>query len=390
MKLFSDIMRGVARAIPLLLLLLLIALVVPSPAQAQGGIAVSGSFYRQNFEIPQGSSVSGPSIYMVVFNNASEEFQVRMTWDAPLGVNVSLSDEDFLLEPGEQHKVFVGLEVTPEATPGQYTVDITAESFKQEEEGIRLMGAIGQSANLVVLGDSASVNVQTLSPSGEPVVTVIRLFRVISDENFEVSYSDDGKLEANVSPGSFVASAYISSNILAEESFQLAAWEDKTVILTVATVFFEGFSIVPYYLAETDGRLAYAELVYTINNLYQLFPGAKVMLEVTYEGSSEDEIELVTMAPLEKGRVGLKYNYQPKAGWKQGSYIFHLQLYIEGKIYTISHEEVLEVVEPSADESDSGKSGSQWPLIGGIASGSMVLLGVIAIPAKRRLIKGRQ
>lgn len=390
MKWFSDVMWGVARAIPLSLLLLLISLVVPSPAQAQGGIAISGSFYRQNFEIPQGSSVSGPSIYVVVFNNGSEEFQIRMSWNAPLGVNVSLSDEDFLVKPGEQRKVFVGVEVTSEATPGKYTIDVTAESYKQEEGGIRLMGAAGQSANLVVLGDSASVNVQTLSPSGEPVVTVIRLFRVISGENFEVSYSDNGKLEANVSPGSFVASSYIGGNRLAEESFQLAVGEEKTIILTVATVFFEGFNIVPYYHAENDGRLAYAELVYTINNLYQVFPEAKVMLEVTYEGSSEDEIELITIAPLEKGRVGLKYNYQPKAGWKQGSYIFRLQLYVYGKIYTISHEEVLEVLEPSAAESDSGKSGLQWPVIGGIAAGSMMLLAVIALPVKRLLIKGRQ
>jgi len=388
-KWFSDVMWGVARAIPLSLLLLLISLVVPSPAQAQGGIAISGSFYRQNFEIPQGSSVSGPSIYVVVFNNGSEEFQIRMSWDAPFGVNVSLSDEDFLVKPGEQRKVFIGVEVTPEATPGEYTIDVTAESYKQEEGGILLMGAAGQSANLVVLGESASVNVQTLSPSGQPVVTVIRLFKVINGENFEVSYSDNGKLEANVSPGSFVASSYIGGNHMAEESFQLAAGEEKTVILTVATVFFEGFKIIPNYLEETE-ELAYAELVYTINNLYQVFPESKVMLQVTCEGSSEDEIELVTIAPLEIGRVGLKYNYQPKAGWKQGSYIFHLQLYVEGKIFTISHEELLEVVVPSDDGSNTDKSGLQLPVIGGIAAGSMILLTVIAIPVKRRLIKGRK
>ena len=387
MKCISGLKWGVARVIPLTLLVLLIISIIPLSVLAQGGVAISGSFYRQNFEIPQGSSVSGPSIYIVVFNNGSEEFHVRMSWDAPLGVNVSLSEEDFLIEPGEQKKVFIGVEVTTEASPGNYTIDVTAESYKQEDEGIRLMGAVGQSADLVVLGDSASVNVQTVSPGGEPVITVIRLYKVIGDENFEVSYSDNGKLEATVSPGTYTVGCYIGGNNLAEESFQLVAGEEKTITLTAATVFFEGFKIVPNYLAETE-ELFFAELVYTINNLYQVFPEAKVILDVTCEGSSEGEMELMTISPLEKGRVGLKYNYQPQAGWKQGDYVFNLKLYVEDQTYAISHEETLEVAESSASGGGIGRSGLQWPVIGGITFGSMMLVAAIALPLRKRLIKG--
>ena len=382
MKWFPGVMRGVARAAPLSLVLLLAALLLPSPVQAQGGLAISGSFYRQTLEIPQGSSVGGPSIYVVVFNNASEEFQVRMSWEAPLGVHVTLSDENFVLRPGDQRKVFVGVEVTPEATPGKYTVDVTAESYRQEAGGIRLMGAAGQSANLVVLGESASVRVQTISSGGDPVVSVVRLFRVIGGEYNEVSYSETGTLEATVSPGSFVASSYVGGNKLAEESFQLAAGEAQTIILTVDTIYFEGFSIIPNFLTDTE-ELAFAELVYTVNNLYQVFPEVKVMLKVTYGGSPEDEIDLATLAPLDKGRVGLRYNYQPKAGWKPGSYTFQLHLDVGGKVYTTSHEEILEVSETSAANSGS-RPGLHWSVIAGIAAGAVLLITIIALLAKRR------
>jgi len=64
------------------------------------------------------------------------------------------------------------------------------------------------------------------------------------------------------------------------------------------------------YDAETEG-LTFAELIYTINNLYEVFPEAKVMLEVICEGSSEDEIELATITPLEVGRVGFKFVGNP-------------------------------------------------------------------------------
>jgi hypothetical protein len=384
MKGFIPFIRGMARAIPTCLLLVLPVLAVPSPVLAQGGVAISGTFYRQNFEIPQGSSASGPSIYVVILNTGSEEIQVRMSAEAPLGVNINLSENDFLLKPAEQEKVFVGVDVTLDAIPGKYTLDVTAESYKQGTEGIKLMGAVGQSADLVVLGDSASVKVQTLSPTAEPVVTVVRLFKVVNNENFEVSYSNTGQLEATLSPGSYVVSSYMGGNMLAEKSFEIATGEEKTIVLTVATVFFEGFKIIPNYYPETE-QLNFAELTYTINNLYQGFPAAKVLLEVAYEGSTKDEVELISIAPLETGRIGLKYNYQPKTGWKQGSYAFHLQLDIDGKVYTVSAEEVLEVGKPSVDQSGGVKSGGlPWPIIAGIVAGVIIVAGIIALVVKRK------
>ncbi|MBN2240073.1 MAG: hypothetical protein JW712_09890 [Dehalococcoidales bacterium] len=69
-----------------------------SPVKADGGIAMSGSFYQQAFEIPQGAYASGPDIYIVVFNNGEKDFQVNMITDAPPGVELELSPDEFSLQ----------------------------------------------------------------------------------------------------------------------------------------------------------------------------------------------------------------------------------------------------------------------------------------------------
>ncbi len=66
-----------------------------APVLADGGIAMSGSFYQEAFEIPQGSSISGPDIYVVVFNNSSDQLKVKMTSQTPPGVRLVLSQSEF-------------------------------------------------------------------------------------------------------------------------------------------------------------------------------------------------------------------------------------------------------------------------------------------------------
>ena len=381
----SWLERGAIRFGPLISLLLLAGLLMPVPAQAEGGLGLSGSFYRQAFEIPQGSSVSAPSIYVVVFNNSDEEFGVRMTTEAPVGVNIILSEDDFTLQPGEQNKVFIEVEVTNDAAPGEYEIGVTAESYKEGVGGIQLVGSAGQSATLVVLGESASVTVRVVSPDGEPVAAVVRLFKVMAGENHEFAYGETGTLEATVSPGSFIAQAYLGGNRLAEESFDVAADEEKTVNLTVATVYFEGFGIVPNYATES-GELAFAEVVYTINNLYQIFPQAEVMLRVSHGGTPE-EVRLAAFTPLGVGRMsGLSYNYIPAEGWKQGSYSFRLELYCGGELYAATQQQELVAGGTSAATNGSSSAGGgsfNWMIVAGGAAG-LALFIVAAVLLRRR------
>ncbi len=369
---------GARRIAPLIAFLFIASLFLAPPAQAQGGFALSGSFYRQNFEIPQGSSVSGPDIYVVVFNNTAAELGVRITTQAPLGVKITLSQSDFTLPPGGQQQVLIGVEVSKDAAPGEYKISVTAESYKKGATGIQIMGAAGQSASLVVLGESASVTVRATSPEGQPVVATVRLYRVMAGQNYEVAYSETGTLETKVAPGNFIAAVYVGGEKMAEQSFAVAAGEQKTITLSAATVYFEGFGIVPNYLKKT-GELAFAQIVYTVRNLYKPVAEAEVILEVSHDGAPLAEISLATLSPLDMGRVGLNYNYIPAGGWAGGSYGFRLRLKLDGKPYASTLEESLNVGGSSAPG-----GGMSLAVIGGIAAGVVIVAGGLYFLVRKR------
>jgi hypothetical protein len=126
--------------------------------------------------------------------------------------------------------------------------------------------------------------------------------------------------------------------------------------------------------------LAFAEIVYSVNNLLESFPEAKVILKVTEGGTLLDETILATLAPLEKGRVGLSYNYFPGSGWQETTYVFKLDLLIGGQFYVSSKEEKLEL--GSGGSSVTGNV--NWLLIGAMAGGLVILILIIIIIMMRR------
>lgn len=373
----SKVARGVALG---MVLWLLTALLVPAPVKA-GGLALSGSFYRQDFEMPLGSKLSSPDVNVIVFNNGDTDMSIKMSSETPLGVKLIFSENNFELKAADQKKIEISIEVGQEAVPGEYQLKVTAEAYKGGE-GIQLLGAAGQDAKLTITGQSALVEIATVSPSGEPIPAVIRLFRQINSDTFDVGYSENGSLKTRVVPGNYVTSAYVAEKEAAEESFSVSAGEEKKVLLVVKTVYFEGFSIVPYYDKNT-GELARAKVVYAVNNLYQSFPQAEVILKVSHDGIPLDETVLINLAPLEKGKMELSYYYIPVEGWKQGIYRFQLELRIGGEPYTVSPEKELEGI--STPPTATGGA-FNWSLFGGIAGGVVlvVAVGVIIMLVRKR------
>ena len=63
--------RRLAHLSVLMSLAFVLTLCVGASALAQGGLALSGNFYRQEFNLPQGAVLSSPDIYVVVFNNSN-------------------------------------------------------------------------------------------------------------------------------------------------------------------------------------------------------------------------------------------------------------------------------------------------------------------------------
>jgi len=358
-------------------LLLVASLLIVRPASA-GGLAMSGSFYRQEFEIPVGTSLSTPDVYVVVFNNSNEDFNISMSTEVPTGVELVLDVRDFTLKAGEQKKIEVGVNVSEAAVPGIYTLRVTAEAHK-EGTGIQLLGSAGQTAKLTVIGESASVEVTTVTPDGGLIPAMVKLYKKAGSQNFNIGYSGTGSLKMKVAPGNYLAEAYVAGNILADKTFSVAANENKKITLELKTVYFEGFGIVPNYNTKTK-ELAFAEIVYTVNNLLEAFPEAKVVLKVTEGGTLVDETTLATLTPLEKGRVGLSYNYIPGSGWQETTYIFKLDLLIGGQFYVSSKEEKLEL----GSGASSAPGNINWLLIGAIAGGLVILILIIIILMMRR------
>jgi hypothetical protein len=340
---FIDLLLRRSIQVGLLVLVVMSSGFMPiAPVKADGGIAISGSFYQQSFEIPLGSSISGPDVYVVVFNNSSDQIKVNMTSQAPPGMRLVMSQNEFTLAASEQQQIWIRVEVGTDAVPGKYEISVSAETYKEGVSGIQLTGAASQKASLVIKGESGIVSIQATSPDQQPIQALVRLYRVVSGKELEIAYSENGILEVKVVPGSFVAASFMGGIKLAEERFDITANENKKIILSGAIVYFEGFDIVPNFQKE-NGKLAFIQIVYTVKNLGQRVEKGEVFLQVNRDGESPFEQLLATISPMETGRAGLNYNYIPTGGWANGNYDFKLQLKLDDKLYATSSAKQFEV-----------------------------------------------
>lgn len=370
--------RHLARARILALAILIVALLgfaLPIPVKANG-IAISGNFYRQHFELIPGQSLTTPDIYVVVFNNGEQDMRVKLIPKTPLGVELVLPTTDFTLAPGENRQLEVGVNVGLQVPPGDYDLILTAEAFR-EGEGIKLTGAAQQQAKLTVSAEAGEVDISAVSPQGEPFSAAIRLYKQIEGQNLPCGYSETGRLKTKLTPGDYLVEAYYQGAKVAEETFSLAADEEKTITLIPQTIYIEGFAVVRNYHTET-GELAFAKIVYTINNMYQPLKDVTVVLKVSHEDKLVDKTELISLPTLDVGKTGgAGYNYIPSQGWQHGTYIFKIELYSQGNIYAES-QEVQMLTEPAKVSAPVN-----WLLIGGIIAG-VAIIGVVAYLMVRR------
>jgi hypothetical protein len=321
------------------------AVISPAPVMAEGSLAISGFFPDQVFEIPLGGSVSGPSIDVWVFNQSTEQMGITVLTVAPSGVTISLQpSSSFTLPPQSKLQLLVSVDVSSLAQLGVYEngLSVIAQSSRTTAEGIEVVESARLNADITVVGDSGTVSAKTVSPTGDPVIAQIRLFKVIGGANYEYAYSDDGIMEVLVSPGSFVAYAYKSGTSLAKtDVFEVAKDDYRDVVLEVRTIYFQGFGLQPEYLE--SGELSQARITYTVVNLEREMANAEVRLSVNLGGTLLDTVPILNVDPLTLGRVGAPYLYAPAAGWEKGTYGFSLQLYADGELQTETIEQTLKV-----------------------------------------------
>ena len=190
------------------LALLSAALFAPT-ALAEGGFAISGNFYRQVLELPQGASFSSPDVSVVVFNNGERSVEVTMQAQAPDGVTLDVGEAEFTLEAGGEREMPVGITVGEEAVPGEYEVMVIAEAHHADDEGIQVAGASAQKAKLIITGDAGRLKVRCLSPSGDPVPAIVKLYRLEGSERRERAHSNTGEMDVRLTPGDYVVAALV-------------------------------------------------------------------------------------------------------------------------------------------------------------------------------------
>ncbi len=352
---------------------------------------MAGTFSQQEFELPQGTEVSSPSIYVVVFNHTADEMTVQMLVTAPFGVEVLFDHAIFTLPVGGEQKVYITVKVTNDAVPGEYEIVVAAEATPKEGEGLKIATVSAQKASLVVTGESALIYARVVSPDGDPIKAQVRLFKIIEDKLNELALSETGILEVKIAPGIYKVIAYIAGRTLAEETVEVKAGDSKEITLVVRTIYFEQFGIEPNYNPDTE-LLAFIRIVYSINNLYQAVSNAEVILVVNRDDNPLEQVSLILLSRLDMGRTGGSYSYVPAEGWQTENYSLKLELYIEGEFYNDSSEEELLVTLPAAPLPAAllGLSVVWWIVAGAAFIVIVIVIVVILVVRRRRTERARK
>ncbi|HEY91321.1 MAG TPA: hypothetical protein G4O07_05755 [Dehalococcoidia bacterium] len=327
-------------------------------------MALSGTFSLQEFELPQGTEISHPSIYLVVFNHSDSPMDINMKVDAPYGVEVLIGETEFTLDPDGEQRLFVTIRVTKDTAPGEYELIITARSTPVGEvgsTGAALASASAQSASLIVTGTAAWVKARVITADGFPIEAQLRLFKVLDEKVNNISQTETGEMEVTVAPGTYRIVAYIAGRVLAQEEFEIRADETKEIELMVRTAYIEQFGIEENYPPDSND-LSFIRMVYSINNLSGPLDDVEVLLKVTLDGQPLEQVSLMSFGRLEAGRTGGSGSYIPAAGWKQGHYTFKLELHVEDEFYIESEKQELSL-KPSVT-APIGISLYWWILIG--------------------------
>ena len=131
-------------------LFLVVALfcVTMSPVLALGS---SGHFNNQEFILVKGETSEGQDNYVTYWNSESVVVTVRLETSTPEHVAIVMTETEFVLQPGEQKRVDVYVDVGKKAKPGEYVISINGCTVPTAEGGLQFIVCIIHRAKLTVL-----------------------------------------------------------------------------------------------------------------------------------------------------------------------------------------------------------------------------------------------
>jgi hypothetical protein len=360
---------------PILVALIVSSLVnfaLPLPVFAEGGIAISGSFYKQHFQILPGETISSPDINVVVFNNYDKEINVALTSETPAGITVNFSQTTLTIPAGKNITISMGISASADVVPGDYKLAVSAAVIPDPSSGIVIAGAAALQADLTIFGEAGSANITTITPDGKPLTADLHLYRKDGDKLTPAGFSASGILATRLVPGDYKVQVFYKDTQVASQDFSVAANEHKDVVITAQTVFLYGFSVVPVR-DENTGELSYVNINYTLNNIYLPLKDLTAKLNVTLNGALVETAVIITIPTLDVGETSGTYKYIPPKGWQKGTYMFRMSVFSLGNLYGQSAEKTV--------ENDKAPAGGEGETGGGAVGFSWIIIVIILVIA---------
>jgi hypothetical protein len=327
----------------LITVLSLISFASPTTVRAEGGIAISGSFYRQHFQLTPGESISNPDINIVVFNNYDETIDIKLSTETPPGVTIDFAQDEFTIAPHSNITIITGVSVGTEVIPGDYKILVSASVVPNAGTGITIASAAELQADLTVFGEAGSLTITTQTPDGEPFAAELHLFRKDGEQLSPAGFSSSGTLETRLVPGNYMVQGFYENTEVATSEFSITADEHREIKLIAQTVFLYGFNVVPVY-NEENGELSYANIIYTFTNIHIPLKDFQATLDITLKGHTLETDTVINIPTLDVGETSGTYKYIPSPGWQTGTYTFVMSVFSQGYLYGQSAEKTIENV----------------------------------------------
>ena len=154
------------------------------------GLAITGNFSSQDFRLSPGGNSVGIDAYVVVINTNDIPIRVLITTETPDGVTVIVTEHDLNLEPAEQKRLDIVVEVDPQVALGEYSIAVTAKVL-HEGDGIQAVGGGRQRAVLNVVGSASSGLLVILASIGGGLVLLVGIAYWVRRRTRGVHLSDN-------------------------------------------------------------------------------------------------------------------------------------------------------------------------------------------------------
>jgi hypothetical protein len=321
----------------ILSLLFLIGLMVtPLKLQANGGIAVSGTFASYHYKLLPGEVIETPDVYVLFFNNFAVDIEVQLITSITNldGSPTTVGDRvSFLLEEtvvsipaNERIRIPIGMTVSEDAPAGEYRLGLAAEVIPDTIQGITVTGSAELRTRLTIFGEAGDLDLRSFDFFGEPLSAQLRLFRLDEGGTSPVRTVTNGVIIDRFVPGTYLVVGTFKEVEVLRETFTIVDREPTVLRLIAQTVFVESMSVTPL-VSSTTGLLSRVRIDYTLRNIHTTVEDVRIFLQTTFEDEPLDLTQEAVIPFLPESVVNSSFNYLPTDGWQSGLYRFQIKAY---------------------------------------------------------------